>query len=459
MSTFDYNINNYSISELKSIVDIPEEEQLTYPIIHTAVAKRLTTAANNPPLFRFFTQLKDQLTKSMDPSFPSAAYDDDEDDEDEDEDEDEEHEEQTDFLHHNLLSPPPAPLVQAQIHDGVPFGNMNPLDRTTVSKVVCIDSVFRDAPDTTSAESFLMNLPDNLDRVISLSLTSINLPTSWYNVPDNPLLNIFHVKTFNIQGMLDTMYPVTVPAGNYTAVQMAATLNNIFSNTNGLHLIHVEIHPVTLKTIFRAKTSIDPGLSIYAFDPVAAQPHPNFYYEVHFQTVALDGDLTDCDTSDTAGIVLSLAHNNIGYILGFRKPEYVVPKLPEQVDITAVLDSIVTYHCILRSEGVFDTNVIDYIFLELDDFNKNFVTNTVVSKTQRDYIGNNIMAQIPVYSETQQAAGRAPPGNQITFKTRSYFGPVRIEKLAVRILDKHGALVDLRGNNFSFTVEVILQYS
>jgi len=461
MNTFDYNTNNYSISELKGIFGIPLDEPLTFSAIHAAATRRQSTAANNPQLFRFFSQIKERLSRTM--------MDGEEDEEDEEDDGDggdddaeiDDGEYDHDTTRQNILNiqriDPPS--IQSHIIDGVPFGNMNPFDRTTISKVVCIDSVFRDAPDTTPSESFIVNLPDNLDRVISMSLTSINLPTTWFNISDDQTLNTFYVKTFNVQGMsTNTMHTVTVPAGNYTASQMASTLNNIFSNTNGLRLIHVSINPITLKTMFRAKTSKDLGGSFYAFE--GATQSPNFYYEVHFQSVLTNGDLTDCDTSETAGVALTLDHHNIGYILGFRKTDYVVNKLPGEDDIVSYLGNFVTQYCILRSEGIFDTNIIDYVFLELDDFNNNFITNTVVSRTQNGYIGNNILAQIPVFSAAQmQHIGQIPPGSQHTFKTRNYFGPVKIDKMAVRLLDKRGDLLNLRGNNFSFTIDVVLQYS
>jgi len=465
MSTFDYDTNNYSVSELKDIIGIPLNEPMTYHVIHDAVTKRINTAANNKQMFRFFIQIKDRLTRIMmagDDGESEGNYDSEHDGESEDNDESEGEIIQN-ILHNSIIENqrPSPPTIHAQINDGVPFGNMNPLDRTTVSKVVCVDSVFRDASDTTSAESFIVTLPDNLDRVISLSLSSINLPNTWYNVSDEPALNTFYIKTFNVYGMsADTMHTVTIPAGNYTEERMTTTLNNIFSNTNGLRLIHAMIDPVTRKTVFRAKISLDPGLPFYAFDTNAANLSPDFYYEVHFQSVVVSSDITDCDTSETAGFTSSLDHRNIGYIMGFRKPDYVVPKLPDEEDVVSFLGNSVTHYCILRSEGVFDTNIIDYIFLELDDFNNNFVTNTVVSRTQRGYIGNNILAQIPVYSTGQiQQLGMMHPGNLSTFKTRHYFGPVKIDKMAVRLLDKHGDIVNLRGNNFSFTVEVVLQYS
>lgn len=257
--------------------------------------------------------------------------------------------------------------------------------------------------------------------------------------------------------MTDTTHTVTVPAGNYDATQMMNTLNNIFSNTNGLRFVHVEINPVTLKTTFRAKTSNESGPAFYAFDTTSLNLSPDFGFDLHFQSVVTEADAIDCDP--LSGFKMSLAHDSIGYILGFRKPTYTVNKEPVYTDMISFLGRTVNHYCILQSEGIFDVNILDYVFLELDDFNNNFVTNTVVSKTQSDYIGRNIIARVPVYSASQQAAGVIYPGNHAMFKTRDYFGPVRIEKLSVRLLNKYGALIDMHGNNFSFSMEVVLQYS
>jgi len=463
MSDFDYNVNNYSISEMKKIIGIPVEQSLTYPAIHTAVNKLLPTAANNKSLFRFFVQIKDRLTQAIingsdDDEHDEDGEDDDSEDEDgEDNDDDDDGEDDNVVARSTIrIQQPQPPTIFSQITDGVPFGNMNPLDRTTVSKVMCIDSLFRELPETTPESSFLVNLPGNLERVISLSVTSVNLPNHWYNVSDDTTLNTFSIITHN-GPTGTTTHTVTIPAGNYTATKMELVLNNIFSNTSDLSLLRVDINPDTLKTTFRAKISNDPGATNYAFEPTASPPYPDFSYEVHFQTVTTSPGVLDCETGDINGTVLTLDKYNIGYILGFRNPDYVVEKLPEELDIFSVQDTTLTYNCILRSEGVFNPTVIDYVFLELDDFNNNFVTNTVVSKTQSGYIGNNILAQIPIYSTEQ--ISQVTRGDTTTFKTRNYFGPVSIKKLAVSLLDKRGNIVNLHGNNFSFTLEVTLQYS
>ena len=40
------------------------------------------------------------------------------------------------------------------------------------------------------------------------------------------------------------------------------------------------------------------------------------------------------------------------------------------------------------------------------------------------------------------------------FKTRKYFGPVRISKLRIRLLDDFGRVVDLNGGDLIITLEI-----
>ena len=51
-------------------------------------------------------------------------------------------------------------------------------------------------------------------------------------------------------------------------------------------------------------------------------------------------------------------------------------------------------------------------------------------------------------------------GNNIQSNERVYFGPVDIERLRIKLYDDKGYLINLHGNNWSFTliVESLYQY-
>jgi hypothetical protein len=42
---------------------------------------------------------------------------------------------------------------------------------------------------------------------------------------------------------------------------------------------------------------------------------------------------------------------------------------------------------------------------------------------------------------------------EIILKTRDYFGPVKISRLNIRLLDKFGDILQLNGNDYSFLIE------
>jgi hypothetical protein len=124
-----------------------------------------------------------------------------------------------------------------------------------------------------------------------------------------------------------------------------------------------------------------------------------------------------------------------GWVLGFRSAVYTS---------TANLISEGTY-------GVVD----QYFFLEMDDFQHNFMTDsivsTVVNKGTPTFLGNNIIARIPVNNSIV--------GNKYAQFKRDYFGPVTLERLRIRLLNKFGEVVSLQSNDFSFSLELKELYS
>jgi hypothetical protein len=108
----------------------------------------------------------------------------------------------------------------------------------------------------------------------------------------------------------------------------------------------------------------------------------------------------------------------------------------------------------ITSEGGYGATD-NYFFLEVDDFQNNFMTDsivsTVVNKGTPAFLGNNIIARIPVNSSVF--------GEKYTQFKRDYFGPVTLERLRIRLLNKFGEVVSLQSNDFSFSMELKELYS
>ena len=154
---------------------------------------------------------------------------------------------------------------------------------------------------------------------------------------------------------------------------------------------------------------------------------------IHIHTTSLKTVITGSYTVDFTTSVVQ--QQSAGWVLGFRSAQYVTTTS-------------------ITSEGTY--GVVDhYFFLEIDDFQHNFMTDsivsTVVNKGTPTFLGNNIIARIPVN-------GSIFGDNQSQFK-RDYFGPVTLERLRIRLLNKFGEVVSLQSNDFSFSLELKELYS
>ena len=95
---------------------------------------------------------------------------------------------------------------------------------------------------------------------------------------------------------------------------------------------------------------------------------------------------------------------------------------------------------------------IDYVYVTVDDFNRN--KNDEYMTTANKF--SNVLAKIPLI--TRQ--GQIFIGDIKTiYKQRTYFSPVNIEKLRVKILDRFGRKLDLGINTINATIEFDCEYS
>ena len=103
-----------------------------------------------------------------------------------------------------------------------------------------------------------------------------------------------------------------------------------------------------------------------------------------------------------------------------------------------------------------------YIFVDVDDYQRNFLTGAVLSVTNRtstgnsSYIGNTIMAKLPIAIDPNSIMFNN--GSDQLFKTREYFGPVKLEKLRIRLINRYGDVVNLNNEDYSMSIEITEMY-
>ncbi len=125
-----------------------------------------------------------------------------------------------------------------------------------------------------------------------------------------------------------------------------------------------------------------------------------------------------------------------GWIMGFRLANYV--------NITGAI----------TSEGMFDAAGDRYIYVAINDYQKNNNALNMVC-FDNSVMEEDIIGKIPV---TTGKLSIIITENNSLVKTRKYNGPVNIRNLHIRLLDKFGEVLDLNNMDFSFTLEFEILY-
>jgi hypothetical protein len=191
---------------------------------------------------------------------------------------------------------------------------------------------------------------------------------------------------------------ITIPDGNYTKSELVGVVNEYIHADPSLNDIDVSYNTNTLMTTI-----------------VSSSP-----FELDF----------------TSESIVSL-----GWIMGFRMYNYRNKQ---------------SY----TSESTFGTTKDNYLFVDVDDFHSNHITDAVISTIKhhsQSYIGNNIMARISITSDAHTLL--INNASDCILKKRDYFGPVKLEKMNIRILNRFGDVIDLNKNDYSIVFEVTQLYS
>ena len=315
-------------------------------------------------------------------------------------------------------------------------GVLNPLERRVITKVISIDSLYRENLCSTNSNSFIIKLNTPLNNVISMKLISLEVPRLWYNISKQLGTNNMKIYLYNMVDYPDNVQTITLPDGNYPNNILVNLINNYFTNIGmGLDYLRFDINITNSKSVFYVKnnSAID---TILPYNSTNIHYSPNFYYKIEFGN--------DCNIIDT-----------LGTYLGFKKLMYTGLKENIFVDLYFSTPPT-TYYGMIISEsscGILD----NYIFVDVNDYNKNFDTNTIISQYNNSFIGGNILGRITLNTLPDSLLINNP--SDFNYKMREYYGPVKIRKLQISLINKSGKLIDLLNNDYSLSLEFNILYS
>ena len=336
-----------------------------------------------------------------------------------------------------------TPIVHTKQEEFIP-SNLNPLEKRTTTKTLCIDTLFRENYNKTKSTDYIYKLPVYINNIVSIQLTSFEFPNMIDCFSTENSTNSFEIGLYNVNTgdydaedypiLTDISYTIIIPDGNYMADTFQTMINNLFQNMDGIGLkfLKVEITQQT-NTIIRVNNSNIDTIGFFPYDPNDNFYSPDFYFKLNF------------------AIKNKPLYKNAGWMLGFRNETYTIIK---DNTYTNLIDSIPSniYEGYLISESSYGSTLDNYIFVEIEDYNNNYSTNNVISTNTNSYIGKNVLARIVLTSGSHTTI--TDNAADCIFKKREYFGPIKLEKFRIRILNRFGDVIQIKQNDYSFVLEL-----
>ena len=331
--------------------------------------------------------------------------------------------------------------------NGVPAGYINPINVRTITQAISIDSRFRPNYSNTKSTNFNVTLPSIQKNVISMRISSIELPTTFYAISQhngNSKCLIFKSDGSG-KGWL-----LTLPDGNYEqpwannnqAAYIDTVINNsilvaapVLIDSNG-KITPTDGHANLLKTDLVFTLDRISGKSI--FKSVTGGILDDAYgFTIRFN-INNDGNL-DNETN---------IQTRLGWQLGYRSSEY-----------KTIYSSSLYY---MVSEGICLISGPRYGFISINDYQKNTGPSFIVAYAD-SILQDNIITRINLADLAADVGiyqNSSDPGLSTQLnRTREYFGPVDIQRLHICLYDEYGRIIDLNIMDWSITIGFELLYN
>lgn len=365
---------------------------------------------------------------------------------------------------------------------------LNPSYFQETYRIVNIDSMYRNnlwtsnnIYDSKTSTNMTVSLNDMLDNVISLELTSVCIPFTFYNIDSAYGNNYFYVQETNDPNSLDKK---EISSGNYDISSLIDEINDVLGCSCS---IEFKLDEKTNKVTIENK-STDKDYTFIFYDYL---DNEQTFYDQH----------TNHLSEDTQ----SKINNNLGWILGFRKID----------NSNVCLEYEVKRETSITAESLCFIPYTKYFIIVIDDLNKNqtnkglvqishdkqFIKNTnkfknidlslnqgcLTNSTFDNYVNadgrqltknelysalqinnyrsnfnhknskldanliNNVFAVVPFENKSLVWGSTIFTSDKNKFR-RKYSGPVNISKLKVKLLDDKGNILNLNGAEWSFSM-------
>ena len=327
-----------------------------------------------------------------------------------------------------LITHPDTQFVHSSNSEFFP-GKLNQLNTRIVTKSLNIDTRFRDNLYGTQSSDFSIQMPIKFNKVVSMNLSSLELPVSFYGIckefGNNFLyLNVTYLSFTDLNVTLTSDKIITIPDGNYNSADLLETVNKLLSPVDQDGVLTQPEDIFSYISLFLDITASGSGTGKVTIRPSGIRSDLVKDIALDF-TKDINGNVDKVDVS-----------TRFGWNLGFIKRKY---------------RGASSY----TADTVIEPANIRYIYLAVDDF-ANSANNQFVNVFNNSIMSPNILARISVKGSYFSLI-MENDFNIIT-EPRRYFGPVDIQRLRIRLFDERGRVLPMNNSNYSFCLDLKMIY-
>jgi len=295
-------------------------------------------------------------------------------------------------------------------------GVVNPLLKETISRIINIDSKFRDTIVYPNSSDYTFNLSETLNNVVRIKLYSVQIPYTWYTIDTAFGSNFFYIQG-NKLGITNNSLQISIPSGNYTSTSIITAINDgfqtmkqqntdiNFGNTNISYnnIDNYATFTMDIQNIYNENNYylefpkvIEPTIDQYIYYTTQNQPYIYFtYFNINISPYILHDFITD--QSNNIHTIQDLSNN----IRKNLQSKIINPTLRniattiydasyEQIEILFNLNT--NQNKTINNLASFSINQIEFItdlsshqlstFFSLTSMNQSYLTQNILTSQQ-----------------------------------------------------------------------------
>ena len=314
--------------------------------------------------------------------------------------------------------------------------NNKKVNKSIIKRTYTIDSLFRQnyEADNNQSHNYIITLPETINKVITMSVGSLEIPLTYYNISNGLNNNAFKITIVDQNNNpTDISSLIILRSGLYEArYNTTESLNraqNIVTEINendNFVQFNTDISNSYGTLLFGLDNNS--GLSIFKFTPSSSD-----FFDISYYKVEIDFDVNN---NENTQCLQNKLYQKLGWQLGFRTNKLII-------------DSSNNF----PSLNICYINYPRYLYIAIDDFQTS--SRNYFSIASNSIIAPNIIGRINILSLLEEKSAfkqAAAPGDFIYSQKflREYFGPTSINKLKISLLDEYGRPFSLNNMEWSF---------